>query len=74
MKKIKSNKISIPEMISGLGNFMKTPRGSEDIKLEIKDSQGYNIGEDQIKMALLRLLRSKKIKRRKEDKIYKYYI
>jgi len=73
MKK-KKDKKSIKEKILDTGSFLKTPKTAEEIREEIKDTQGYKIGRDQLKMALLRLLRNHKIKRKKEDKVYKYHL
>lgn len=73
MKK-KKHKKSVAEKILELENFLKVPKTAEDIKKELKDSMGYSIDMYAIRMALIRLLRSKKIKRKKEGKIYKYNI
>ena len=69
-----ADKISIPDRIIQLGDFLKTPHTADEISKELKDTKGFKIGADQIKMALLRLLRQEKVKRRKEGAAYKYYI
>ena len=71
MKKSKSKK-SIPEKIWELESFLKISRTAEEIKKELKDVFGYNINITELRKFLLRLLRRKKIKREKENKIYKY--
>jgi len=72
MKK-RSHDKSVPGKILELGEFLKTPKTAEDIKRELKDSFGYNIGIVEVSRSLLRLLRKKEIKRKKDDKVYKYY-
>lgn len=73
MKK-KQSKKSVAEMILELSDFLKISKTAKEIQQEIKDSMGHNVGDDQVKMALLRLLRTHKIERKKEGKIYKYHI
>lgn len=72
--KQKKSKKSLLEMILELKTFLKSGKTAEEIRKEIKDILGYRVGEKQIKMALLRLLRKKIIKRNKEGKSYKYSI
>jgi len=72
VKKKKSK--SVTERILELKNFMKTPKSAEEIKAEIKESTGYSIDLEDIRVNLLYLLRREKIKRKKEEKIYKYCI
>lgn len=71
MKK-KKQKLSVTEMISKIIN--KRPKCAEEFEKELKDDFGYKIKLDDIRVNLLYLLRREKIKRKKEDKIYKYYI
>jgi len=52
----------------------KQPKDAEEIKKEIKDRFGYNEKPEDVRVNLLYLLRREKIKRRKENKIYKYHI
>jgi predicted transcriptional regulator len=73
MKMAKKIKKSISEMILEIKDNFNSPKTAEDIRVEIKDSLGHTIGNDQIKMTLLRMLRKKQIKRKKEGKIYKYH-
>lgn len=75
MKKKKSkNKKSISEIILEHGKFMNEPKLAEEIKKEIKDRKGHNIPLQDIRVNLLYLLRREKIKRKKEGKLYRYYI
>jgi len=71
MKK-KKQKVSVAEKIMKV--IGKEPRVAEEIKKELKDRFGYNEELDDIRVNLLYLLRRGKIKRKKEDKIYKYHI
>jgi len=71
MKK-KKQKVSVAEKIMRV--IGKEPRVAEEIKKELKDRFGYNEELDDIRVNLLYLLRRGKIKRKKEDKIYKYHI
>lgn len=73
MKK-KKNKFSVPKKILELGDFLKKSKTADEIKIELKDSFGYNIDIIEIRKSLLRLLRRKKIKRKREDDLYKYYL
>lgn len=71
MKK-KNQKTSVAEKILKiLDSRMRT---ADDIKKELKDRFGYNEKLEDVRVNLLYLLRREKIKRKKEDKIYKYYI
>ena len=75
MKKKKSkNKKSVSEIILEHGKFMNEPKLAEEIKKEIKDRKGHNILLQDIRVNLLYLLRREKIKRKKEGKLYRYYI
>lgn len=67
-------KNSISEKILNLGDFLKQPRTSEEIKIEIKDRLGHNFETDDIRVNLLYLLRREKISRKKDGKVYKYYL
>lgn len=67
-----NKKVSVAEKIIKI--IDKQPKSAEEIKKELKDIFGYNIKPDDIRTNLLYLLRRGKIKRRKEDKTYKYYI
>ena len=71
MKK-KKQKVSVAEKIMKV--IGKEPRVAEEIRKELKDRFGYNEELDDIRVNLLYLLRRGKIKRKKEDKIYKYHI
>ena len=71
MKK-KKQKISVAEKITKL--IDKRPKTAEEIKKELKDKFGYNEKPEDIRVNLLYLLRREKIKRTKDDKIYKYHI
>lgn len=50
------------------------PRPAEEFRKEIKDRFGHNEKPEDIRINLLYLLRREQIKRRKDGKIYKYYI
>ena len=52
----------------------KRPRAAEEIKKELKDRFGYNEKPEDVRVNLLYLLRRDKIKREKENKMYKYHI
>lgn len=71
MKKQKQ-KASVAEKIMKVIN--KRAKAAEEIKKELKDRFGYNEKPDDVRVNLLYLLRREKIKRKKENKIYKYYI
>lgn len=71
MKK-KKNKYSVTEKILELENFLKKSKTAEEIKKELKDTLGYNINIREIRRSLLRLLRRKKVRRKKEGDFYKY--
>ncbi len=71
MKKQKE-KASVAEKIMKVIN--KRPKTAEEIKKELKDRFGYNEKLDDVRVNLLYLLRREKIKRKKENKIYKYHI
>lgn len=70
MKKIQ--KISVAEKIIKIVD--RRPKTAEEIRKELKDRFGYNIKPEDVRVNLLYLLRREKIKRKKEDKIYKYQI
>jgi len=71
MKK-KKQKVSVAEKIMKI--IEKRPKFAEEIKKELKDRFGYNIKLEDVRVNLLYLLRRGKIHRKKEDKVYKYYI
>lgn len=71
MKK-KKQKVSASEKIMRVLN--KSPKDAEEIKKELKDTFGFNEKPQDIRVNLLYLLRRGEIKRKKEGKIYKYYV
>jgi predicted transcriptional regulator len=74
MKKAKKkNKKSVSEIVLELGNFLDSPKTSEEIKKEIKDKKGHNIPLQDLRVNLLRLLRKEKLQRKKEGSFYKYH-
>lgn len=72
LKKKKKQKVSVAEKIMKI--IDKRPKAAEEIKKELKDRFGYNKKPEDIRVNLLYLLRKERIKRKKEKKIYKYYI
>ena len=68
----KKQKTSLAEKIMKV--LSKQPQSAEEIRKELKDKFGYKEELEDIRVNLLYLLRREKIKRKKEDKIYKYYI
>lgn len=68
----KNQKVSVAEKI--LKVIDKQPKTAEEIRKELKDRFGYNVKPEDIRVNLLYLLRREKIKRKKEGKIYKYYV
>lgn len=52
----------------------RRPKAAEEIKKELKDRFGYNEKPEDVRVNLLYLLRREKIKRVKENKIYKYHV
>lgn len=68
----KNKQISVAERIILI--IDKQPKSAEEIKKELKDRFGYNIKLEDVRVNLLYLLRRGKIRRKKEDKVYKYYI
>jgi Fe-S oxidoreductase len=72
MKKNKKIKDSVAEKIMKI--ITSEPKLSEVIKQELKDGFGYNFSLDDIRVNLLYLLRRGRVKRKKEDKKYKYHI
>lgn len=72
-KRKNKDKKSVSEIILALDKFLDTPKIAEEIKKEIKDKKGHSISLQDIRVNLLYLLRREKIKRKKEDKTYKYY-
>lgn len=71
MKK-KKQKASVAEKIMKV--IDKQPKAAEEIKKELKDRFGYVIKPEDVRINLLYLLRREKIKRKKEGKIYRYFI
>ncbi len=70
--KTKKQVVSVSEKIMKVIN--EQPKIAEEIRRELKDQFGYNKELDDIRVNLLYLLRREKIKRKKENKIYKYHI
>ena len=52
----------------------KQPVDAEAIRKELKDNLGHTVKLKDIRTNLLYLLRREKIKRKKEDSVYKYHI
>ena len=71
MKK-KKQKVSVAEKIMRI--IDKRPKAAEDVKKELKEKFGFNERPEDIRVNLLYLLRREKIKRKKEEDVYKYYI
>lgn len=71
MKK-KKQKTSVAEKLMKV--IDKRPRPAEEFRKEIKDRFGHNEKPEDIRINLLYLLRRERIKRKKEGKIYKYYV
>ncbi len=71
MKKRKQ-KASVAEKIMKV--IDKRLKAADEIKKELKDRFGYNEKPEDVRVNLLYLLRREKIKRKKENKIYKYHI
>lgn len=71
MKK-KAQKTSVAEKIMKV--IDRRPRPAEEFRKEIKDRFGHNEKPEDIRVNLLYLLRREQIKRRKDGKIYMYYI
>lgn len=70
--KTKKSKISVAEKL--LKVIGKQPRPAEEFRKEIKDRFGHNEKPEDIRVNLLYLLRREEIKRKKDGKVYKYYI
>lgn len=70
--KKKTNKVSVAEKIMKV--ISKHPQPADDIRKELKDRFGYSIKPEDIRVNLLYLLRREKIQRKKEGKIYKYFL
>ena len=70
--KKKNRKVSIADSIVKVVN--KHPRTADEFKKELKDKFGYNEKLDDIRVNLLYLLRRGKVKRKRDEKVYKYYI
>lgn len=68
----KKQKVSVSEKIMKV--LKESPNDAEGIKRELKDTMGFKVEPSDIRVNLLYLLRRGKIKRKKEGKIYKYYI
>ncbi len=67
-KQPKSVSANIMKVIS------KQPRTAEELRRELKDTFGHNEKLDDVRVNLLYLLRREQVKRKKEGKLYKYYI
>lgn len=72
MKKKNKKKASVAEKIMKI--IDEQPKTAEEVKKELKDNFGYNKKLYEVRVNLLYLLRKEKIKRKKEDEIYKYHI
>ena len=70
--KKKNPKLSVAERLMKV--IDKRPKLAEEFRKEIKDRFGYNEKPEDIRVNLLYLLRREKIKRKKDGKIYKYYV
>jgi len=68
----KKQRASVAEKIMKI--IDKQPKSAKEIKKELKDRFGYKVKSEDVRVNLLYLLRREKIKRKKENKIYKYYI
>jgi predicted transcriptional regulator len=68
----KKQKTSVAERIMKIVD--KHPKTAEEIRQELKDRFGYPVKPEDVRINLLYLLRREKIKRKKENKIYKYHI
>ena len=71
MKK-KKEKTSVAEKIMKVVD--KQPKIADEITQELKDQFGHSIKSKDIRVNLLYLLRRARIQRKKEGKIYKYYV
>jgi len=71
MKK-KAQKASVAQKIMKV--IDKQPMHAEEFRKEIKDRFGHNEKPKDIRVNLLYLLRREKIKRKKDGKIYNYYV
>lgn len=71
MLKNKKQRISVAEKIMKVVN--RKPKAAEEIKKELKDTFGYTERLEDIRVNLLYLLRREKIKRKQENKVYKYF-
>ena len=70
--KTKKQKASVAEKIMKV--MAKKLQTAEEIRRELKDRFGFNEKPKDIRVNLLYLLRREKIRRKKENKIYKYHI
>lgn len=70
--KKKIQKLSVAEKILKVVNNQL--KEAEEFKKELKDRFGHNVKPGDIRVNLFYLLRREKIKRKKEGKIYKYYV
>jgi len=70
--KIKKQKSSVAEKIMKV--LGKQPVAADEVRKELKDRFGYIVKLEDVRVNLLYLLRREKIKRKKENKIYKYHI
>ena len=71
-KKKNKNKASVAEKVMKV--VSKRPQTAEDIRKELKDRFGYSIKPEDVRVNLLYLLRREKIQRKKEGKIYTYFL
>ncbi|HEY4505825.1 MAG TPA: hypothetical protein VJG67_04000 [Candidatus Paceibacterota bacterium] len=70
--KTKTQKASVAEKIMKV--ISKRLMTAEEVRKQLKDQFGYSIKPEDIRVNLLYLLRREKIKRTKENKVYKYHI
>ncbi len=70
--KKKKQKTSVADRLMKVIDKQLKP--AEEFRKEIKDRFGHNEKPEDIRVNLLYLLRREKIKRKKEGKIYKYYV
>ena len=66
------SKISVAEKIIKVLN--KESKTADEIRKELKDSFGFNIKPEDIRINLLYLLRRGKVNRKKDGKNYRYSI
>lgn len=70
--KTKTQKTSVAEKIMRV--ISEKLVTAEEIRKQLKDRLGYSIKPEDIRVNLLYLLRREKIKRKKENKMYRYHV